>query len=119
MLTQSFGQQIFADGEPIFCKGDQPEFAYVIEEGSVDIVLNVKGDDVVADTLEAGEVFGEMALIDNECRSAKAVAARTPTCLLIGRSDFERWLEQSDALTQSMLRLLTKRLRKATLSPAS
>lgn len=119
MPDQEFAHKIFDRGESIFCEGDQPKFAYVIEEGSVDIIFCVNGRDVVADTLKVGEVFGEMALIDNQRRSAKAVAASPTICLLIGKTDFEQWLKNSDAMTQSMLKLLTKRLRKATLTPVS
>ena len=104
----------FDAGEVIFKKGDAPECAFLIQIGSVEIVLESAGRRTVVDTLEPGEFFGEMALVDKEPRSASAVAKGQTTCVKVLRPDFEERLENSDPLTRAMLKLLVKRLRKTT-----
>lgn len=114
MSERGLQLQAFDKGETNFEAGDAAEFAYVIQAGSVSIVVTRGGDKLVLDTLGAGEVFGEMALVDDEPRSAAAVVEEPATCILTTRADFEERLRRSDPLTRSMLGLLTKRLRKAT-----
>ena len=56
-------------GETIFNEGDVGDAMYVVLEGVVDIVHKGKAIDHV----ETGSIFGEMALIDDEPRSASAI----------------------------------------------
>lgn len=114
-MSETLDRNTFDAGDIIFKKGDAPACAFLIQSGAVDIVLNNGKQDVVVDTLEPGEFFGEMALVDNEPRSASAIARDTTVCIRVQRPDFEERLEASDPLTQAMLKLLVKRLRKTTL----
>ena len=104
----------FEQGEIIFKTGDAPECAFLIQTGAVDIALESGGSLTVVDSLEPGEFFGEMALIDSEPRSAAAIATVPTTCVRVLRPDFEERLKNSDPLTRAMLKLLVKRLRKTT-----
>ena len=54
----------------------------------------------------------EMALVDDEPRSATAIAKDPTTCVIVVRQEFGERLENSDPLTRAMLKLLVKRLRK-------
>ena len=114
-MSENLDRNTFDVGDVIFDKGDAPACAFLIQSGSVDIVLNNGTQDFVVDTLEPGEFFGEMALVDNEPRSASAVARSPTVCVRVQRLDFEQRLEASDPLTRAMLKLLVKRLRKTTL----
>ena len=60
----------YPDGGIIFIKGDRGECAYAVQSGRVEI----REAGRVLEALEPGELFGEMALIDHEPRSASAVA---------------------------------------------
>ena len=62
----------FAAGDEIFAEGDPAEDAFVIDSGEVDIVKEVDGEPVVLARLGAGEIFGEMGLVDDKPRSATA-----------------------------------------------
>lgn len=96
-----------APGESIFTKGDQGDSMYVVVSGEVRIhdgalTLNQPG---------AGGVFGEMALLDPEPRTASATAA-TPTHLLrLDREPFYQLLENAPEITRSIIRVLLQYLR--------
>jgi CRP-like cAMP-binding protein len=112
--VQILNRQQFHKGKPVFSAGDAATCAYLIQSGHIDIVVG-KGDDaVVIDTLGPGEIFGEMALLDDGVRSAGAFARDSVTCIVITRSEFQKHLEAADPLTRAMLKLMTKRLRKVT-----
>ena len=72
-------------GNVIFHQGDPGDAMYVVIEGIVDIVLG----DRVLETIEDGGIFGEMALIDGQTRSADAVAR---TDVKLARVNEERFL---------------------------
>ena len=107
-------RQVFGPGDVIFRIGEPPRVAYLIQSGSVNIVVPADDKDKVVGTLQAGDMFGEMALVDSQPRSATAVAVTALTCIVITPIDFQRRLEKSDAFVRAMVRLLTKRLRKMT-----
>ena len=103
-------RQTFQAGEAVFKEGDAPRCAYLIQAGTIDIVVG----DAVVDTLAPGEIFGEMALVDEQPRSASAVARDGCTLVTISKQDFDMRLQKADPLTRAMLKHFTKRLRKTT-----
>jgi CRP/FNR family transcriptional regulator, cyclic AMP receptor protein len=101
-------REAFAIGQMVFKAGDPPRFAYLLQSGVVEVVLE---DGTVVSTLEAGAIFGEMALIEDSPRSAGVRATEAANCILITRQEFERRLEKSDPFVRSMLKILAQRLR--------
>lgn len=65
----------FAHGETIFSEGERGDRLYVLIAGNVEIIKNRDGGSEILATLHPGECFGEMALVDQEPRSADARAA--------------------------------------------
>lgn len=63
----------YAAGEPIFREGEQGDRLFVLLAGEVEIVKEMGGETKVLATMTAGDVFGEMAIVDAEPRSADAV----------------------------------------------
>jgi signal transduction histidine kinase len=59
-----------AAGEKLFEQGDPPGDLYLLEEGSVDVVLRVGAEELVLSTLEATTFFGEMSFVDEQPRSS-------------------------------------------------
>ena len=102
-------EESFEPDEKIFAEGDSGDSLYLIIRGRVRIH---RGDRLVTD-LGASECFGEMAILDNEVRSASATTVEDTTCLQLLREDFDEILGEKPALAFGIIRVLTKRLRKA------
>jgi CRP-like cAMP-binding protein len=107
--------------EVIFYEDEEGDFFFVILDGRVKVTLlgipdrftRGYGREVVLSILGPGDFFGEMALVDNEPRSATAVAIEESELLCLHRSDFQSALTDYRGVTQALLRSLTARLRKA------
>ncbi|PYO63882.1 MAG: hypothetical protein DMD28_00785 [Gemmatimonadetes bacterium] len=59
-----------------------------------------------------GEFFGEMALVDDEPRSAHVIAMEDSTLLVLRREDFQGILKQTPGIALALLRELSRRLRR-------
>lgn len=96
-------------------EGDPGDAMFMIVEGEADIY---KGPQLMA-MLGPGEMFGEMALLTGEERSA-SVIARTPMQLYeLEKIDFDGMLTRSPHLASGLSRILARRLRETTQSTAS
>ena len=98
-------------GDLLFDEGDKDDRFFVVMEGAVEIVKAVPGggEERLA-VRRDGEVFGEMALLNDAPRSATARAARECECLTLSRGDFER-LMGGDSFALRMLKILSQALR--------
>ena len=84
----------------------------MVRTGCIEIFKKRGDAEIVISTLEVGGVFGEMALIDNEVRSASARAVNGPaTIMVIPRDLFEEKIANSDPLVRAMLLSVTQYLR--------
>ncbi|MGB9601516.1 MAG: cyclic nucleotide-binding domain-containing protein [Limisphaerales bacterium] len=100
-------------GTIIFNEGDPGTGLYLIKSGKVQILSNIgKGEEKIFATLGDGEVFGEMAIVENENRSATAKAIEDSVLYFIPRDVALAVLERSPKLALSMLREISRRLRE-------
>ena len=99
----------FKKSQKIFSMGDKGNSMFVIIKGKVDIVQNSKSIAI----LDPGSCIGEMAILDNQPRSADALALSECTLLKIDQSPFYELLELRPEIMKQILRILTKRLRLA------
>jgi CRP-like cAMP-binding protein len=104
-----------AKGQIIFAQGDPGTSLYVVEAGQVKVVLtSPDGKELVLNVFGSGDIFGEMALLDGEPRSADAVAQEDCLLLVLQRDDFLRFLEERPAVAISLLAILSRKLRHTT-----
>jgi hypothetical protein len=96
-------------GETIFKDGDVGDSMFIVLEGRVSIT---KGDKEIA-LLEKGASLGEMALLDNENRSANALAKEDSVLLKINQDVFYELMESNADIMKQIIKLLTSRIRKA------
>ncbi len=98
----------------IFTEGDPADAVYIVSSGKVKIVVtSTDGRDFILTVLGAGQVFGEMALLDPAPRSASAVTASRVEVLTIHRKDFNRLLTTVPSISRKLLSILTRRLKRA------
>lgn len=93
-------------------KGDAGHELFIIQSGKLKVCsTSPEGKEVIHALLEAGEVFGEMSLIDGQPRSANVTAVEDSTLVVIHQRDFLPVLERNPRLCLSLLVAVTRRLR--------
>ncbi len=98
---------VVAPDETIFNKGDLGESLYVIVSGRV----RVHDGAVTVSELGEADVFGEMALLDPEPRSASVTALEETRLLRLAEEPFQELLQEQSEIAQSIIKVLTRRLR--------
>ena len=111
MNQQVLDRIVLQPGDALFREGDYGDRAFVVQEGTVDIVKRSAEGDVVLGTIEKGGIFGEMALIDDKPRMASAVASTTCTIIVIVRDVFQRKLSKCDPFVRGLLGIFVKNIR--------
>lgn len=100
-------------GEEIFRKGEIADSMMVVVSGAVKISAPAgNGDDVTFANISAGEVFGEIALIDGYERSADAVTVEETQLLVLNNSNFIPFLQNNSDLCINLLKVLCNRIRQ-------
>ncbi|MFQ5703956.1 MAG: Crp/Fnr family transcriptional regulator [Gemmatimonadales bacterium] len=98
----------------IVFEDDPGDALYVVNSGQVKVVLiGEDGREVILSVLGDGSFFGEMALIDDQPRSAHVIAMEDSRLLVLHRDDFHRCLEETPRIALGLLRQLSRRLRSA------
>jgi len=104
----------FLAGQEIFSEGSRGDLMYVILEGEVEILKAAQGGSAkVLSTLGKGEFFGEMALIDDNPRSATALAKVDSKLLGMNEAVLDSYIMTNPEFAAKMIRNLSKRLRGA------
>ncbi len=112
-IANSAVEQSYQAGQEIVRQGDTGVGAFIIRSGRVEVVQERGGSSERIGELKAGDVFGEMALLDEFPRSATVRAIEPTTCLGIQRWHFRGILESHPQIALALLPVLTRRLRSA------
>lgn len=98
--------------ETLFRRGDPGSFMIAVLQGEVRIVIpSAAGKDRIIRVMGAGEVLGEIALLDGAPRTADAIAVTNGRLLVLERRDVLPRLRQSPDLCIRVVELLCRRLR--------
>ncbi|MGH2450510.1 MAG: cyclic nucleotide-binding domain-containing protein [Candidatus Limnocylindria bacterium] len=106
-------EQSYAPGQEVVRQGDTGVGAFIIRSGKVEILQEHGGQQHKIGELGPGDVFGEMALLDEFPRSATVRAKEPTTVLGIQRWHFRGILESHPQLAVNLLPVLTRRIRNA------
>jgi CRP-like cAMP-binding protein len=109
--SSDYNLRLFETGEVIFSEGSLADKAYVIESGFVEIFVGDGPDTVQLSVLGAGEIFGEMGLIDSSPRSASARALTQCYCVVMTASQIAERIQSSSPIVQLLLSILLHRNR--------
>jgi CRP/FNR family cyclic AMP-dependent transcriptional regulator len=108
----SFRQARFSKGELLFSRGDPGTNLYVVSEGQVRLAIATReGRELSFEIAGAGDLFGEIAVLDGWPRSAEATALTQTTTYTLERNDFHRLRSTHPAISDAVISFLCRRLR--------
>lgn len=113
-LTSLMTERVYKKGENILIQNEKGDSLYIILEGKVKVVLyGDKGREIILSILKDGDFFGEMALLDEDVRSAYVITLEKTRVLMLPREVFLDWLNRHPAFAIKLLKYLSNRLRHA------
>lgn len=111
MKSNALGK-VYQNGEVIFRVGEAGDCMFVVQDGQVEIVGELDGNEVRLDVNEAGQVIGEMAIFERQARSATARALGKARVLMVDEKTFLRYIHEDPSLAYQLLKIMSNRVRK-------
>ncbi len=105
----------FAAGKFVFQAGESGETMYVVVEGEVEIL----DGSALLETAGPGSIVGELALIDDEPRSASVVAKTDCRAVPVDRRRFQYMVQETPNFGLAVMKVLADRLRKKNINARS
>lgn len=102
-LFKKFGKT-FNPGDIIFCEYEPGNEMYIIVEGKVLITKIIKDKEATLVTLGEGDIFGEMAIIENRPRTATAIALDGVKALAFNKEMYQPVIRNTPALAIKLIR---------------
>ncbi len=116
-MTVEHGTELFGTtyprGDTIFRQGDPGETMYIIQSGAVEVSQHQHGTDHVIAILEKGDFFGEMALLQDDVRSATIRAIRPTRLIALTKDLLVDRLKRDPDVSLHLLRKLIERIQRA------
>jgi CRP/FNR family cyclic AMP-dependent transcriptional regulator len=110
LLANSGEAEAFAAGATVFNEGEFGDRLYIVKQGSIS--LSAHG--TLLETVEEGGIFGEMAVIDREPRSASAVAETESELVAVDKRRFWFLVQETPYFAEIVMRVMADRLRRQT-----
>ncbi len=115
-VAQQMRPVSFSAGQAIFARGDPGTEVYLMLSGRVRLsVLSLEGRELSFSHAGPGDVFGEIATLDGDSRTADATAVSAVQAMTLSRAALNRLLESSPELARAAIMLLCGRIRNADL----
>ena len=113
-LQKVFKPRNYLKNSMIILEEEYGDLVFVVKTGTIKITrVNDEGKEVILALLGPGEIFGELAILDGEARSANALAQENCKLLAINKEDFLDILKHNFSISYSLMCELAKRLRKS------
>jgi CRP-like cAMP-binding protein len=113
-LLSATSRKVYPKDTVIVEENEVGETLFMILTGKVKVTnIGPDGKEVILSVLSQGEFFGEMALLDEEPRSANVVSMEKTEMMLLRRKEFMSLLETSQEILSKLLAVLSGRLRHA------
>ena len=115
VLAAAMVRRRFRRNEVIFHQGDPGDALHIVASGAVKIILpSPEGDEAIIATLQTGDFFGELALLDGAPHSASATAVEPVETMSLARVPFQNLIEADRGLRTALLSGLAAELRRLT-----
>ena len=106
--------RFFNQGDVIFKENDEGAEMFIIIQGLVEIRKSTgSSSSKILTTLQKGDMFGEMAIIEKQPRSATAVAVQPTRVLVLNEKLYDKMLGSNPDFARKMNRVLSERVRRA------
>jgi CRP/FNR family cyclic AMP-dependent transcriptional regulator len=114
-LEESSIRRSYPKNTVIINENDVADSLYVIESGKVKVYCSDKnGKEFIMNTLGGGDYFGELALLDDDRRSASVRTMEKADFCIIYKQDFNQVLDQHPNIAKTLIRNITRRVRALT-----
>ena len=101
---------LYKDNQVIFLEHEPGNELYIIQEGKVKITKLVEDNEVLLAVLKKGDIFGEMAILENKPRSASAVAFGDTKLMGVTKANFEPMVQSHPEIAKRIIELLSERI---------
>src|SRR5688572_10818712 len=113
-LAELVDRRGIAAGQVLFRAGDPGESLYVVATGEVELYLeDTEGQRIVLALAGPGDLFGELALLDEGSRTATAVSRTESELLEVGRDDLLRLVQQQPEAAMALLAAMAAMTRRS------
>lgn len=99
----------YKDNTMIFCENEYGFELYIIQSGQVKIT-KIVDEEILLAVLKPGDIFGEMAILENRPRSASAISFGEVTLMAINKDNFEQMVKAQPQLATRLMELLSERV---------
>ncbi|MGC8764276.1 MAG: cyclic nucleotide-binding domain-containing protein [Brevinematia bacterium] len=101
---------VYNDKQIVFLEGESGENLYLIQDGRVKITKFINNEEVLFDILKKGDIFGEMAIIENKPRNASAFCEGRVVLMPIRKEDFENVVKTFPSVATRIIELISERI---------
>jgi CRP-like cAMP-binding protein len=108
--------KLYRNGEVLCREGDKGDQMFIIQEGTVEVVTSNSGRETSLATLAKGAIIGEMAVFENEPRSATVRAVGDVRALTVDKKNLLRRVSEDPTLAFRLIQTLSERVRRLTIS---
>jgi len=103
----------YKDNDIIFSEHEPGEELHIIQRGKIKITKIVDNNEVLLAVLKPGDIFGEMAILENKPRNATAISYGDSELLAVSKGNFEIMVRKNPQLGTKLITLLSERIWKA------
>ncbi len=102
-------KRAYPDNTMIFCEHEPGNALYIVQSGKVKITKMVSNKEVLLAVLKEGDIFGEMALLENKPRSASAISYGGCNLMYVNKENFKNMISQQPQTITRLICLLAER----------
>lgn len=111
MAADDIQNVIFPKGKVLFKQGEKGTAAYIVNSGAIGIYREAMGRKIPLATVRKGELFGEMAVVDNSPRMATAFALEDSALMVVSVDMMMDKMKKADGFIRALISMLMNNLR--------
>jgi CRP/FNR family transcriptional regulator len=102
--------RVFEKDQMVFCENEPGNDLFIVQRGKIRITKLINNVEVQLNIMKPGDIFGEMALLENKPRSASASALEEAELLVINKENFEIMTQKQPQLMTRIITILSERI---------